>query len=67
MLVYCQSTFSPSVDENGGMSERTAGVWGETTSAKAEWVPCPVCGSTVRGENYMINSHLGIHFFIDLF
>ncbi|CAN1837764.1 Fanconi-associated nuclease 1 homolog [Linum perenne] len=26
----------------------------------AEWVSCPVCGSKVRGEDYMINSHLDV-------
>ncbi|CBI39437.3 unnamed protein product, partial [Vitis vinifera] len=53
-----ESTLSLSGDENGGMLERTAGVSGETTSSKVDWVPCPVCGSTIRGEDYMINSHL---------
>lgn len=67
MLAYGQSTLSLSGDENGGMLERTAGVSGETTSSKVDWVPCPVCGSTIRGEDYMINSHLGIYLFIDLF
>ncbi|CAN1346686.1 Fanconi-associated nuclease 1 homolog [Linum perenne] len=26
----------------------------------AEWVSCPVCGSKVPGEDYMINSHLDV-------
>ncbi|PSR98821.1 Fanconi-associated nuclease [Actinidia chinensis var. chinensis] len=26
--------------------------------ASADWVTCPVCGNTVRGEDCMINSHL---------
>ncbi|KAF2324160.1 hypothetical protein GH714_008942 [Hevea brasiliensis] len=27
-----------------------------------DWVTCPVCGSRVRGEDCLINSHLGMHF-----
>lgn len=33
----------------------------ENTST-SDWVTCPVCGCKVRGEDYMINSHLGMLF-----
>ncbi|KAF5199410.1 Fanconi-associated nuclease 1-like protein [Thalictrum thalictroides] len=27
---------------------------------KVDWVTCPVCGKAVRGDDYMINSHLDV-------
>lgn len=25
----------------------------------ADWVSCPVCGNSIRGTDYNVNSHLG--------
>ena len=27
--------------------------------AGAEWVSCPVCGESIRGSDYCVNTHLG--------
>ncbi|MFS7989063.1 hypothetical protein Hanom_Chr11g01042331 [Helianthus anomalus] len=43
-------------DENEtekSLEERSSG-------SDSDMVTCPVCGNKVRGEEYMINSHLGI-------
>ena len=51
-------------DENGAeeslekRSENLAGTSG------SDMVTCPVCGNKVRGEEYMINSHLGVSSFL---
>ena len=46
--------------ENGAedlLEERNDNLAGTSGSDK---VTCPVCGNKVRGEDYMINSHLGM-------
>lgn len=51
-----------------GSSERQLGGGGDddgvgsvAETCASDWVTCPVCGNTVRGEDYMINSHLGLY------
>uniref|UniRef100_A0A5B6YVN6 Fanconi-associated nuclease n=1 Tax=Davidia involucrata TaxID=16924 RepID=A0A5B6YVN6_DAVIN len=44
--------------EQRGTSEVEAEAEAEAEASAYDWVTCPVCGNTVRGENYVINSHL---------
>lgn len=39
---------------------------GELDGEKDVHVTCPVCGTIVFGDNYSINSHLGMYFFVFL-
>lgn len=56
---------SPCKDGNGGSAsiEGSSNEVGESLAEllDCDWVTCPVCGNKVRGEDYMINSHLGIY------
>ncbi|KAM7489156.1 hypothetical protein LguiB_026640 [Lonicera macranthoides] len=57
-----QGTLSPCKDGNGGSAsiEGSSNEVGESLAEllDCDWVTCPVCGNKVRGEDYMINSHL---------
>ncbi|CAK9170618.1 unnamed protein product [Ilex paraguariensis] len=46
-----------------GESKEDRGKTGIEVSG-SEWVSCPVCGKKVRGEDYVINSHLGKHLLV---
>lgn len=43
---------------NGGGESRNAGKLG--SEACVEWVSCPVCAASVPGDDFTVNSHLGM-------
>lgn len=46
-------------EETVSFQERSENI-AESLISGSEKVTCPICGNKVRGEEYMINSHLGI-------
>uniref|UniRef100_A0A0D9WME6 Fanconi-associated nuclease n=1 Tax=Leersia perrieri TaxID=77586 RepID=A0A0D9WME6_9ORYZ len=52
--------------EEAGDTEREAAAGGSSSGggdgegAGAEWVACPVCGESIRGTDYSVNTHLDI-------
>lgn len=44
-------------ERNGGGGE---GEGSSCSNVDSDWVICPVCQSNVRGDDRIINSHLGI-------
>ncbi|KAG9446705.1 hypothetical protein H6P81_012833 [Aristolochia fimbriata] len=50
-----------SSDDRDGPSDLAAGTSGcSGYGLEVDWVTCPVCGTSIRGTDYMINSHLDI-------
>ncbi|PWZ06851.1 Fanconi-associated nuclease 1 [Zea mays] len=51
-------------DDGGGSGEAAGGEAGSTSGGSrvigmgAEWVVCPVCGDSIRGSDYCVNTHL---------
>jgi len=52
-------------DDGGGSGEAAGAEAGPSSGgsggvgAGAEWVSCPVCGESIRGSDYCVNTHLG--------
>ncbi|AQL01732.1 Fanconi-associated nuclease 1-like protein [Zea mays] len=59
------STSLAQADDGGGSGEAAGGEAGSTSGGSrvvgmgAEWVVCPVCGDSIRGSDYCVNTHLG--------
>lgn len=47
-------------DERNGGEGGEGGEGASCSNADSDWVNCPVCRSNVRGDDRIINSHLGI-------
>ena len=59
------SRFFIQADDGGGSGEAAGAEAGPSSGgsggvgAGAEWVSCPVCGESIRGSDYCVNTHLG--------
>uniref|UniRef100_K3XV50 Fanconi-associated nuclease n=1 Tax=Setaria italica TaxID=4555 RepID=K3XV50_SETIT len=58
---------SPAQADDGGGPGEAAGVEAGSSyggsggvGVRAEWVSCPVCGESIRGSDYCVNTHLDI-------
>ncbi|GJN29527.1 hypothetical protein PR202_gb17755 [Eleusine coracana subsp. coracana] len=44
--------------QGSGSAEAARDEAGSSSGGGAEWVPCPVCGESIRGSDYCVNAHL---------
>jgi hypothetical protein len=45
--------------DGSGSGEAASEAAGPSSGGGAEWVTCPVCGESIRGSDYCVNTHLG--------